>query len=149
MIRAFSFNLSELPLRTERYGGSICRLDLFVTRVKSKSLAPLSFLFFVFRVYGTTRLVWHNASSSQASRSPDCQGACALCADLTSPCQNCFQGNPSVTVCDDPTTRVFYDQTHFTTEFHLIVGEAIRQCSKDTPNYNRPLVNVICPAEAG
>lgn len=84
----------------------------------------------------------------QASRNPDCRGACALCADATSPCQNCFQGNPSVTVCDDPYTRVFYDQTHFTTEFHLVVAEAFRQCSKDNPNYDRPMVNILCPAEA-
>eukprot|EP00903_Cladosiphon_okamuranus_P016937 g15612.t1 len=84
----------------------------------------------------------------QALRHPDCQGKCALCADATSPCQNCFEGNPSITACDDPSTRVMFDQTHFSTEFHLVLGEAIRQCSKDRPNVDRPLVNVICPAQA-
>ncbi|CAM9971094.1 unnamed protein product [Scytosiphon promiscuus] len=85
---------------------------------------------------------------TQALRNPDCQEECALCADAVSPCQNCFVGTePGITKCDDPSKRVFYDAIHFTTDFHLLFGEAIRQCSKDNPNFDRPLVEVFCPAE--
>lgn len=90
-------------------------------------------------------IVWHNVP--QALRNPDCQDECALCADEASPCQNCLEGNPSITVCDDPYTRVFWDEIHLTTEFNLVLGEAVRQCSKDSPNYDRPLVEVVCPPE--
>lgn len=82
----------------------------------------------------------------QASRHPDCQQeTCALCADGTSPCQNCLKGNPSVNVCEDPSTRIFHDWIHYTTGYHRILGEAIKQCSKDRPNYRRPLVSLLCP----
>eukprot|EP00752_Nemacystus_decipiens_P008410 g7520.t1 len=85
--------------------------------------------------------------NTQALRHPDCQETCALCADGTSPCQNCLEGNPSITVCEDPSTRVFYDAIHYTTEYNLVLGETIRQCSKDMPNYDRPLVSVLCPPD--
>ncbi|CAN0244602.1 unnamed protein product [Scytosiphon promiscuus] len=85
---------------------------------------------------------------TQAQRNPDCQEECALCADSVSPCQNCFVGTePGITKCDDPSKRIFYDGIHFTTDFHLLFGEAVRQCSKDSPNFDRPLVEVLCPAE--
>lgn len=83
----------------------------------------------------------------QALRHPDCQEECALCADGTSPCQSCFQGNPAIIKCDDPSSKVFFDRVHFTTHFQLVFGEAIRQCSKDAPNYDRPFVSVMCPPE--
>ena len=83
----------------------------------------------------------------QALRSPDCQEECPLCADSTSPCQTCLEVNPAITKCDDPSTKILYDTLHFTTDFHLVFGEAIRQCSKDSPNYGRPWVEVLCPPE--
>ncbi|CAM9627570.1 unnamed protein product [Ectocarpus sp. 4 AP-2014] len=84
---------------------------------------------------------------TSALRHPDCQETCALCADGTSPCQSCLEGNPSITVCEDPSTRVFYDSIHYTTEYHLLFGEAIRQCSNGIPNYDCPLVSVLCPPD--
>eukprot|EP00752_Nemacystus_decipiens_P008408 g7518.t1 len=93
-----------------------------------------------FTVDGTAEIM-----GTQALRHPDCQETCALCADGTSPCQNCLEGNPSITVCDDPYSRVFYDGVHYSTEFHLVFGEAIRLCLKDAPNYDRPFVSVLCP----
>ena len=91
-------------------------------------------------------------STFQADRGAGCQEECALCVDQTSPCQNCLEGNPSATVCDTPETYIFWDSLHFTTEFHQILAEATRQCSKDEPNYDRPFVNLLCPegvSEAG
>ncbi|CAM9813602.1 unnamed protein product [Ectocarpus sp. 4 AP-2014] len=82
---------------------------------------------------------------TQALRNPDCQEECTLCADSTTPCATCLVDQPAITKCDDPSTKVFYDGIHFTTDFHLIFGEAIRQCSKDSPNFDRPFVGVICP----
>lgn len=82
---------------------------------------------------------------TQAQRAAGCQEECALCADLTSPCQNCYQGNPSATVCDTPETYIFWDTLHLTTEVHKILAEATRQCAKDSPNYDRPLVALLCP----
>ncbi|CAN0447841.1 unnamed protein product [Ascophyllum nodosum] len=38
-----------------------------------------------------------------------------------------------------------WDTRHPTTAFHLIFAEAIRQCSKDQPNGERPFVKIICP----
>ena len=76
-----------------------------------------------------------------------CQGECDFCADQTSPCQNCYQGNPSATVCDDPEKYVFWDSLHFTTSVHQVLAEAIRQCSKDEPNYDQPWVEELCPPE--
>ncbi|CAM9982631.1 unnamed protein product, partial [Ectocarpus fasciculatus] len=84
---------------------------------------------------------------TQALRNPDCQEECALCADSTTPCATCLVDRPAVTKCDDPSNKIFYDRIHFTTDFHLIFGEAIRQCSKDSPNYDRPFVEVLCPEE--
>ncbi|CAM9491960.1 unnamed protein product [Ectocarpus sp. 12 AP-2014] len=84
---------------------------------------------------------------TQALRNPDCQEECALCADSTTPCATCLVDQPSITKCDDPSTKIFYDSIHFTTDFHLILGEAIRQCSKDSPNLDRPFVGVLCPEE--
>ncbi|CAM9756068.1 unnamed protein product [Scytosiphon promiscuus] len=85
---------------------------------------------------------------TQALRNPDCQEECALCADSVSPCQNYFVGTqPGITKCDDPSNKIFYDGIHFTTDFHLLFGEAVRQCSKDNPNFDRPFVQVLCPAE--
>ena len=81
----------------------------------------------------------------QAGRAEECREECALCADDVSPCQNCYQGNPSATVCDDPETRVFWDNRHFTTDVHRILAEAIGQCSKDEPNYDRDWVELLCP----
>ena len=83
----------------------------------------------------------------QGDRAIGCQGECDLCADLTSPCQNCFEGNPSATVCDDPEKYLFWDNLHFTTGFHQILAEAIRQCAKDEPSYNQPWVAELCPLE--
>lgn len=71
-----------------------------------------------------------------------------MCADDTTPCQNCLEDNPAITKCDDPSSKIFYDSIHFTTDFHHIFGEAIRQCSKDNPNYGRPWVEILCPGEA-
>ncbi|CAN0226079.1 unnamed protein product, partial [Ascophyllum nodosum] len=82
---------------------------------------------------------------TQALRAEGCQEECALCVDTTSPCQNCYAGNPSATICDDPDSRIFWDTRHPTTAFHLIFAEAIRQCSKDQPNGERPFVKIICP----
>lgn len=93
------------------------------------------------------RLPWFVFFVLQALRHPDCQDECALCVDGTSPCQNCFQDKPAITKCDDPSSRVFFDAIHFTTHFQLVFGEAIRQCSKDAPNFDRPLVSVMCPPE--
>ncbi|CAN0082397.1 unnamed protein product [Ectocarpus sp. 6 AP-2014] len=84
---------------------------------------------------------------TQALRNPDCQEECTLCADSTTPCATCFVDQPAITKCDDPSNKVFYDGIHFTTDFHLIFGEAIRQCSKDSPNFDRPFVGVMCPEE--
>ncbi|CAM9756137.1 unnamed protein product [Scytosiphon promiscuus] len=85
---------------------------------------------------------------TQALRNPDCQEECALCADSVTPCQTCFVGTePGITKCDDPSNKIFYDGIHFTTDFHLLFGEAVRQCSKDSPNFDRPFVQVLCPAE--
>ncbi|CAM9737497.1 unnamed protein product [Ectocarpus sp. 4 AP-2014] len=84
---------------------------------------------------------------TQSLRNPDCQEECALCADSTTPCATCLVDQPSITKCDDPSTKIFYDSIHFTTDFHLIFGEAIRQCSKDSPNFDRPFVGVLCPEE--
>lgn len=89
----------------------------------------------------------HILGTFQDLRNPDCQEQCALCADAVSPCQNCFQGKPAITKCDDPSSKIFYDAIHFTTDFHLVFGESIRQCSKDAPKYDRPLVRVMCPPE--
>ncbi|CAM9196585.1 unnamed protein product [Laminaria digitata] len=83
--------------------------------------------------------------NNMADRGAGCQEECALCVDQTSPCQNCLEGNPSATVCDTPETYIFWDSLHFTTEFHQILAEATRQCSKDKPNYDRPFVNLLCP----
>ena len=86
----------------------------------------------------------------QALRHPDCQEECALCADTTTPCQNCLEEKPVIIKCDDPSSKIVYDPVHFTTQFHLVFGEAVRQCSKDQPNYGRPWVEVLCPpGEAG
>ncbi|CBJ32467.1 expressed unknown protein [Ectocarpus siliculosus] len=84
---------------------------------------------------------------TQALRNPDCQEECALCADSTTPCATCLVDQPAVTKCDDPSTKIFYDSIHFTTDFHLVLGEAIRQCSKDSPNFDRAFVGVLCPEE--
>ena len=84
----------------------------------------------------------------QADRAPGCQEECALCADLTTPCQTCYQGNPSATVCDTPETYIFWDSLHLTTEVHKLLAEAIRQCAKDVPNYDRPFVAILCPEES-
>ena len=85
---------------------------------------------------------------SQAGRAAGCQEECALCADDSSPCQNCFEGNPSGTICDNPEKYIFWDVLHFTADVHQILGEAIRQCSKDSPNYDRDWVGLICPMTA-
>ncbi|CAM9275156.1 unnamed protein product [Laminaria digitata] len=85
---------------------------------------------------------------TQAGRAEGCrEQECALCADGNSPCQNFYEGNPPATVCDDPETRIFWDGLHFTTEVHRILGEAIRQCSKDEPNYDRAWVELLCRME--
>lgn len=85
---------------------------------------------------------------TQALRNPDCQEECALCADAVSPCQNCFVGDePAIAKCDDPSNKIFFDGIHFTTDFHLLLGEAVRQCSKESPKYERPFVQILCPAE--
>ena len=84
----------------------------------------------------------------QAGRAEGCREECALWADSTTPCQNCFEGNPSATVCDDPETYIFWDGIHFTTDAHRIFGDAVRQCSKDDPDYDQPWVEVLCPGEA-
>ncbi|CAM9307731.1 unnamed protein product [Ectocarpus fasciculatus] len=81
---------------------------------------------------------------TQALRPVGCQEECALCADNTSPCGTCFEGNPSGQVCSDPDSRLFWQPLFFTTAFHHILGEAIRQCSKDSPNYDRPMVLELC-----
>ena len=86
--------------------------------------------------------------SVQADRAPGCQEECALCADATTPCQTCYQGNPSATVCDTPETYMFWDPLHLTTEVHKLLAEAIRQCAKDFPNYDRPFVAILCPEES-
>eukprot|EP00904_Undaria_pinnatifida_P002403 jgi/Undpi1/12163/HiC_scaffold_5.g01839.m1 len=85
---------------------------------------------------------------TQADRAAGCQEECALCADTTFPCQTCFEGNPSATVCDDPETHIFWDDRHFTTAVNQILGDAIRQCAKDSPNYDQPWVGVLCPEDA-
>lgn len=68
-----------------------------------------------------------------------------MCADNSSPCQNCFLGNPSATVCDEPEKYLFWDPVHFTTDIHQFLAEAIRQCAKDSPNYDQAWVEVLCP----
>lgn len=83
-------------------------------------------------------------SMLQAGRAEGCQEECALCADTTSPCQTCFEGNPSATMCEDPETFIFWDVVHFTTAVHEVLGDAIRQCSKDFPDYDRAWVDVLC-----
>ena len=88
-----------------------------------------------------------NICNFQGDRAVGCQGECDFCADQTSPCQNCYQGNPSATVCDDPEKYVFWDSLHFTTSVHQVLAEAIRQCSKDEPNYDQPWVEELCPPE--
>ena len=84
----------------------------------------------------------------QAGRTEGCQEECALCADLSSPCQNCYVGNPSATVCEHPETYLFWDSIHPTTDMHQLLAEAIRQCSKDYPKYDRPLVELLCSGHA-
>ncbi|CAB1114258.1 unnamed protein product [Ectocarpus sp. CCAP 1310/34] len=84
---------------------------------------------------------------TQALRNPDCQEECTLCADSTAPCATCLVDQPAITKCKEPSTKIFYDGIHFTTDFHLTFGEAIRQCSKDSPNFDRAFVGVICPEE--
>ena len=81
----------------------------------------------------------------QADRAPGCQQQCALCADDTTPCQNCFEGNPTGTICDEPERYIYWDDVHFTQDFHLFLAEGVRQCSHDSPNYNRDWVEVLCP----
>ncbi|CAM9397410.1 unnamed protein product [Ectocarpus sp. 6 AP-2014] len=83
-------------------------------------------------------------AGTQALRPVGCQEECALCADDTSPCGTCFEGNPSGEVCSDPDSRLFWGPRYFSTAFHHILGEAIRQCSKDSPNYDRPVVLELC-----
>eukprot|EP00904_Undaria_pinnatifida_P002394 jgi/Undpi1/12155/HiC_scaffold_5.g01831.m1 len=61
--------------------------------------------------------------------------------------QNCYEGNPSATVCEDPEKYVFWDSLHFTTSVHEVVASAIRQCAKDEPNYDTPWVEFLCPMD--
>lgn len=84
----------------------------------------------------------------QALRNPECQEDCALCANAISPCQTCFEGNASGAICESPEKFIFWDVLHFTTDFHQILAEAIRQCTKDEPNYERDWVDLLCPMEA-
>lgn len=90
-------------------------------------------------------LLFGTNNAFQDSRNPDCKEECALCANDETPCQTCYEGNPAITVCDDPYTRVFWDNLHITTEMQFVFAEAVRQCSKDEPDYERPLVGVLCP----
>eukprot|EP00904_Undaria_pinnatifida_P002392 jgi/Undpi1/12153/HiC_scaffold_5.g01829.m1 len=83
----------------------------------------------------------------QAERAEGCQGECDLCADSTSPCQNCYEGNPSATACEDPEKYIFWDSLHFTTGVHQVLADAIRQCSKDEPNYDTPWAEILCPMD--
>eukprot|EP00904_Undaria_pinnatifida_P002396 jgi/Undpi1/12157/HiC_scaffold_5.g01833.m1 len=85
---------------------------------------------------------------TQADRDSGCQEECALCADDSFPCQTCFEGNPSATVCDDPDTYIFWDETHLTAGVHEIVGEAIRECAEDNPDYDITWVGMLCPDDA-
>lgn len=84
----------------------------------------------------------------QADRDSGCQEECALCADDYFPCQNCFEGNPSATVCDDPDTYIFWDETHLTAGVHEIVGQAIRECAEDNPDYDITWVGMLCPDDS-
>lgn len=104
-------------------------------------LLPLSLILFYFVLFFRGVLIFE----FQAKRAEGCREECALCADRDSPCQNCYQGFPSATMCEDPETRVFWDIRHFTTAFHRILAEAVRQCSKDCPNYDHPWVELLCP----
>ena len=81
----------------------------------------------------------------QALRAAGCQEECALCADSSSPCQNCFLGNPSAAICDDPDTRIFWDDIHFTTGIHRHFAAAVVECSRDFPDPARPFVEQLCP----
>ncbi|CAN0412526.1 unnamed protein product [Ascophyllum nodosum] len=82
---------------------------------------------------------------TQALRAAGCQEECALCADSSSPCQNCFLGNPSAAICDDPDTRIFWDDIHFTTGIHRHFAAAVVECSRDFPDPARPFVEQLCP----
>lgn len=82
---------------------------------------------------------------TQDLRSADCPRKCALCTENVSPCQTCLSGNPSAAMCDDADVRIFWDSVHFTAAFHEVLGEIVRQCSKDVPDYDRPFVEMSCP----
>ncbi|CAN0252854.1 unnamed protein product [Ascophyllum nodosum] len=82
---------------------------------------------------------------TQALRSTECQEECALCADGTSPCQACYVGNPSATICADPDTRTMWDIIHGTTALYRLLGKAIKECVGKNPDYNQPLVDKLCP----
>lgn len=97
-------------------------------------------LFFYRSMFPTVR-------TFQGGRAAGCQEECAICADDSFPCQSCFNGNPSATVCDDPSSYIFLDTIHLTAEFHEIVAESVRECSEDRPDYDRPWVEVLCPED--
>ncbi|CAM9528762.1 unnamed protein product [Choristocarpus tenellus] len=77
-----------------------------------------------------------------------CEGPCILCNNGDSPCQECFEGKPSVdSICEDPDARVFWDFAgHPTTFVHELFATIVIECAKDAPDYSMPLVKLTCPA---